>query len=336
MGYSEATEHGRISAVPLSHLSIEVGHFLMGELVNGTDDIRSQFRSIVALLDGFVRAAELEFGRRPRVSTCFLIDDYFRSDTDPRLILPKVLDVAKECGLTIDYLAREAGCAEVPAVMREGAVFMPEIPLAQIVRDRIVAEPRAWENGSVPPTTASGWLCNGVRSTGAEPGQAMHPERPPTPPEQMGRRFHSIFLDVEMSTTPASDMNGRTDTLRKWSCPFLAAVWQLMRLGVLRVDGRPVVEPMLWDPKKLWPDRWADLPAVVKLNKGAKPFAAYRSLSILPQRYLEIEHAVRVILDHVHLDQDVVQQVVRRGSGENVEVPRRVAERLAHYLLAGT
>lgn len=335
-GYSESTERGRISAVPLSHLSIEVGHFLMGDLVNGVDRIRAQFRCIVPLLDGFIRSAEIEFGRRPRVSTCFLIDDYFRPDTDPTTILDKVLGIAGECGLTIDYLAREAGCAQVPAVTRDGTVVRRAVPLAQIVRGRIVAEPREWENGSTPPTTESGWLCNGVRATGAVPGQAMHPEQRAMPPEQTGRRFHSIFLDVEMSRTTSTEENGRTETITQWSCPFLAAIWQLLRLGMLRVDGGPVVEPRLWDPATGWPAQWSDMPSVVQLNPRAKPFAAYRSLSILPQRYLEIEHAVRVILDHIHLDQDVVDQVVRRGSDEGVEVPRRVAERLAQHLLAGT
>ncbi|MGW5384429.1 SCO2522 family protein [Nocardia sp. NPDC003963] len=328
-GYSEASDLGRVSAVPLSHISVEVGHFLMQDLINGVDRIQQQFRRIVPLLDAFTRSAQLEFGGRARVSTCFLVDDYFRRDTEPGVILDKVLGTAAECGLTIDYLAREAGCADVPEVVREGVVRTPAIALAEMVRHRIVAEPYQGANGRRPPTAESGWLCNGKRATDREPGLAMHPEQEYQPPEEFGRRGHSVFLDVEMwNPNPAAG-------IPRWSCPYLAAIWQLLRLGMLRYEGRPPVEPQLWTRER-WPAHWEDLPSVVQLNERAKPFAAYRSLSILPMRYVGIEHAVRVILDHIQLDHEVVEQVIARGRDENVVVSRRVAERLEHHLLAGS
>ncbi|MFI1464947.1 SCO2522 family protein [Nocardia carnea] len=327
--YSEAGELGRVSAVPLSHISVEVGHFLMQDLVNGVDRIQKQFRRIVPLLDAFTRSAQDEFGDRARISTCFLVDDYFRPDTDPRVILDKILDTAHDCGLRIDYVAREAGCADVPEVVRDGIVRTPSIALAEMVRHRIVAEPYQGENGRRPPTAESGWLCNGKRATDQERGQALHPEQEYRPPEEFGRRGHSIFLDVEMW----DHSNQGVDT-PKWSCPYLAAIWQLLRLGMLRYEGRPPVEPQR-NPER-WPDRWEDLPSVIQIEPTAKPFAAYRSLSILPMRYVGIEHAVRVILDHIQLDHDVVEQVVERGRAENIAVSRRVAERLEHHLLAGS
>ena len=328
--YSEASELGRVSAVPLSHISVEVGHFLMQDLVNGVDRIQQQFRRIVPLLDAFTRSAQAEFGGRARISTCFLVDDYFRPDTDPGVILDKLLGTAAECGLRIDYLAREAGCADVPEVVRDGVVRTSSIALAEMVRHRIVAEPDQGANGRRPPTAESGWLCNGKRATDQEPGAALHPMQEYRPPEEFGRRGHSIFLDVEMWDHPNPDAD-----VPKWSCPYLAAIWQLLRLGMLRYDGRPPVEPQVWNRQR-WPDRWEDLPSVVQLEPNAKPFAAYRSLSILPMRYVGIEHAVRVILDHIQLDHEVVEQVVARGRAENITVSRRVAERLEHHLLAGS
>ncbi|MFI5720333.1 SCO2522 family protein [Nocardia sp. NPDC051750] len=328
--YSEAGELGQDRRVPLSHISVEVGHFLMQDLINGVDRIQQQFRRVVPLLDAFTRSAQAEFGGRARVSTCFLVDDYFRPDTDPGVILEKILGAAAECGLTIDYLAREAGCADVPEVVRDGIVRTPAIALAEMVRHRIVAEPYQGANGRRPPTAESGWLCNGIRATDREPGQAMHPEQEYRPPEEFGRRGHSIFLDVEMWDHPDPDVG-----TPKWSCPYLAAIWQLLRLGMLRYEGRSPVEPQLWSGQR-WPGHWEDLPSVIQLNENAKPFAAYRSLSILPMRYVGIEHAVRVILDHIQLDHEVVEQVVARGSRENVSVSRRVAERLEHHLLAGS
>ncbi|MEV5838976.1 SCO2522 family protein [Nocardia sp. NPDC052112] len=333
-GYSEATEHPRVAKVPLSHVSIEVGHFYMHDLANGEEKIRAQFRRIVPLVRAFTESAKIEFGPRARVSTCFLVDDYFRFDTNPGEILDRLLRNADECGLTIDYLAREAGCWEVPAA-EYGAVSAPRIELAELVRARIVAEPPEGANGRRPPTAESGWLCNGRRASDDPAEQAMHDE-PYEPAEEFGRREHSIFLDVEMWSKQTRKVNGRKEVFTKWSCPYLASIWQLLRLGMLRFDGMPVVEPQLWEPDTPWPGSWWEIPAVVQLNPRAKPFAAYRSLSLLPQRYLSIEHAVRVILDHIQLDEEVVDQIVARGNEEGIDVSRKVTERLTHFLLDGS
>ncbi|MET8876751.1 SCO2522 family protein [Nocardia sp. NPDC004604] len=333
-GYIEATERTRVAKVPLSHLSIEVGHFYMNDLSNGEERIRAQFRRIVPLVRAFTESAKDEFGPRARVSTCFLIDDYFRSDTDPAEILDKLLRNADECGLTIDYLAREAGCWEIPET-GDSAASTPRIKLAEMVRSRIVAEPPEGSNGRRPPTAESGWLCNGRRASDDSGGQALHDE-PYVPPEEFGRREHSIFLDVQMWSSYVRKVNGRDEVSIKWSCPYLASIWQLLRLGMLRFNGQPVVEPQLWQPSDGWPTRWWEMPAVLQLNPRAKPFAAYRSLSLLPQRYLGIEHAVRVILDHVQLDAEVIEQIVERGLEEGIIVPPKVTERLTHFLLDGS
>ncbi|TQM30948.1 hypothetical protein FB390_2586 [Nocardia bhagyanarayanae] len=331
-GYSEATESARLARVPLSHMSIEVGHFYMNDLTNGEDRIRTQFRRIVPLVGAYTEIAKSEYGPRARVSTCFLIDDYFRSDTNPGEILRKLLGIADECGLRIDYLAREAGCFEVPVAGPEG-VSVSRIPLADMVRSRIVPEPYEGTNGRRPPTMESGWLCNGKRANEGDSGQAMH-EEAYTPPEELGRREHSIFLDVEMWSR-RTKVNGRADGHTKWSCPYLASIWQLLRLGMLRMQGAPIVEPQPWGPGDEWPDNWWDMPAVLQLNPKAKPFAAYRSISLLPKRYLKIEAAVQLILDHIQLDDDVVDQIVSRGREEGITLPRKVTDRIGHVLLDG-
>ncbi|WP_216908050.1 SCO2522 family protein [Nocardia noduli] len=333
-GYTEATEHARVSAVPLSHLSIEVGHFYMHDLTAGPGPIKAQFRRIAPLVRALTEIAEDDFGENPRVSTCFLIDDYFRRDTVPERILDDLLGAADECGLRIDYLAREAGCWEVPAVVRDGVVRTPAIALAEHVRGRIVQEPQVGHNGTRPPASESGWLCNGKRESGGKPGQSMHADEPYEYPEEFGRREHSIFLDVEMWNLERTRRGAETGT--KWSCPYLASIWQLLRLGLLRYDGRPAVEPQPWSRDSPRHDSWWEMPSIIQLNPAAKPFAAYRSLSILPQRYVGIEYAVRVIMDHIRLDAEVVDQVVERGAREGITVPRRAAERLSHHLLPGS
>jgi hypothetical protein len=330
-GYSEATEQPRIASVPLSHLSIEVGHFYLNEITSDIERVTAEFRRIVPLVSAFIESAKVQFGPNTRVSTCYLIDDYFHPDTDPSAILTKLLDAAEESGLVIDYLARESGCWRASKFV-EGVAIGEPIPVAEMVAARIVAEPAPPSTGRRPPTAESGWLCNGRRSSEDEHNQAMR-RRTYRPPEEFGRREHSIFLDVELWSRHVVD----GVTVTRWSCPFLAAVWHLLRLGMLRYHGGVVADPQPWRREDLAPRRWSDLPPVVQLNPSAAPFAAYKTLSMLPKRYIGIEHAVRLVLDHLDLDDDVVEQTITRGAGEvpPVPVPRKVSDRLSHLLLDG-
>ncbi len=51
-----------------------------------------------------------------RVSTCFLIDDYFSRFSSPAEVIPMVLAAAEREGVEIDYLARESACASANGV----------------------------------------------------------------------------------------------------------------------------------------------------------------------------------------------------------------------------
>ncbi|GAA5097519.1 SCO2522 family protein [Nocardia iowensis] len=337
MGYCEEAERARIDQVPLSHLSIETGHFCLNEIADDVGRVVREFRRIAPLVEAFIAATRVQFGPRARVSTCYLIDDYFQPDTDPREILGKLLTAADETGLRIDYLARESGCWEAEPFV-DGAPSDETIRLAEMVAARIVAEPEiSSSTGRRPPTAESGWLCNGRRSSLDEPAQAMRVQ-PYRPPEEFGRREHSIFLDVQLWSKRTEIVNGHTEVHTKWSCAFLASVWHLLRLGMLRYDGAAVVVPQPWHAGDGWPSRWREIPAVVQLNPDAAPFAAYKTLSMLPKRYLSIEHSVRLILDHVDLDGDVVDQIITRGIRDEVpvKVSRKVTERLSHLLLDGS
>ncbi|MBU3065794.1 hypothetical protein KO481_30250 [Nocardia sp. NEAU-G5] len=354
-GYSEATERPRIAPVPLSHLSIEVGHFTLKSIVEDPDSIRAEFRRIVPLVAAFTESARIQFETEPRISTCYLIDDYFLDDSDtarnPAKVLPRLLKAADEAGLRIDYLARESACAQT-SIFADGVPLGEPIPVAEMVAARLVPEPAPDDNGGRPPTAESGWLCNGRRSSLSEPTQAMRP-RTYVPPKAFSEYEHTIFIDVELWSRAVVDGAEQT----RWSCPFLAAVWHLLRLGMLRHNGEPVVVPQPhaltepepapeWDgsglkdganlPDSAWPQRWADVPPVIQLHSDAQPFAAYQTLSMLPKRYIEIEHAVRVILDHLDLDEDVTDQIVTAGAAEGIPVSAKVSERQSHLLLDGS
>lgn len=330
--YAEATASTRVEDVALAHVSIEAGHFYMSDLINGEQAIAAQFRRVAPLLDAFTELARQEFAEaaggpsRVRVSTCFLLDDYFQNDADPRQVVPKLLRIAADCGVRIDYLGSEAGCDKHLRRLHDE----PRVPLAQMVADSVVAEPAPGSTGRRPPTAESGWLCNGSRSSDDEPGQAMEVNY--RHPVEFSAHNHSIFLDVEMWRDRGAGRQPR-DVL--WSCPFLASVWQLLRLGMLREEGKAIVRADYWDPDQEWPARWDQFPSVIRLQEHAAPFAAFRSLSLLPQRYLGIEHAVRTILEHVALDEVVVGMIAQRAQQQGVPMTEFVTDRLSHHFLSG-
>ncbi|WP_200926620.1 SCO2522 family protein [Sphaerimonospora mesophila] len=304
--FGEVTAERRIAAAPLSHVSVELGHLYMEDFEAGPDRLRRLFRR-VAPWAGAVRSTweERMPGRQARVSTCFLVDDYFSRFSSPAESVPMVLDAAADSGLSIDYLARESACAEP----------------AGLVEDRLVDDPPPGANGSRPPVKETGWLCNGMRSPQAGAAvQAMGKAQRWAPPAQNAKRGHSIFVDVELW-----DESGQH---RTWSCPFLAAVWQLLRLGLLRDAGRLPLRPV---PRpSAWPTDWDALPPIVQLNEQAPPFTAYTTMSVLSSRFLPVELAVRTILSQVAVDAEVLRQVAGRSEGEGIRLDEEIVDRISY------
>lgn len=145
------------------------------------------------------------------------------------------------------------------------------------------------------------------------------------PPQESARRRHSIFIDVELWDEP--------DGHRIWSCPMLAAVWQLMRLGLLRDRGRPVVTPQDWtDPR--FPDSWDDLPAVIRLRPDASAFAAYTTLSVLSPRFLPVELAVRTILSQFACDRNILAEATGRAARDAMKLPDELVDRIRYVFAA--
>lgn len=329
--FREASAERRVASVPLSHLSLELGHLYMEDFAAGPQHLREHFHQVAPWANaarqacaGDLQSQRSQQGRyspearrtRARISTCFLVDDYFTPFSSPSELVPELMSAAREAGLEIDYLARESGCAEADGVT-----------LARLVEDRLVADPPPDTNGSRPPAAEVGWLCNGQRSPVSSAAEAMDAVPPWTPPVQNAARRHSIFLDVELWDW--DERNGR----RTWSCPFLAAVWQLLRLGLLRHNGESVAAAQQW--QGALPKNWNELPAVTQLNPTAAPFSAYRTLSILSTRFLPIEHAVRTILSQTAVDRDVLSQVVTRSQGEDIQLPLELVDRI-NYVFVGT
>ena len=284
--------------VALAHLSIELGHLYMEDFRMGAERLREHFRRVAP----WARAAAGDVAaRQPRVSTCFLIDDYFTRFSTPAKVVSSLVEAAAESGLTIDYVARESGCA------RAG-----EVDLAMLVQQHLVDEPVEGANGGRPVTSDSGWLTNGERS----PVDSQW-----RPPRQSVVRNHSIFVDIELWR---DEPGGRL-----WSCPFLAAVWQLQRLGLIRHRGEPVAEPVPVAVTEL-PGDWDEMPAIVRLNPKAAALRAYRTFSVLDSRFLQVELAVRTILGQVAIDQAVAEQVSERAKAEGIDLPPETVNRIGY------
>ena len=302
-----------VRKVALSHLSIELGHLYHDDFAAGRPRLLAQFRTIRPWVEAATGACAAEVGARtPRVSTCFLIDDYFTRFSTPSAVIADLVATAGEAGLGIDYVARESGCAVADGV-----------EVATLVRQHLVAEPPVGDNGSRPPTAVSGWLSNGERG-GDGPGSAMAAPRAWQPPRQSAVQNHSIYVDIELWNGPADEP--------LWSCPFLAAVWQLQRLGLIRHLGEPVAEPRRMSVAEV-PDDWDRMPPVIQLNPKAAPFRAYRTFSALETRFLPIELAVRTILGQVAVDPAVAEQVRDRAGRDGLTLPDETVNRVRYAFL---
>ncbi|MEV8503496.1 SCO2522 family protein [Actinoplanes sp. NPDC051475] len=312
--FTEETAAPVLRSVALSHLSIELGHLYMDDFKAGPQRLREQFARVAPWAGAARRiAADEPAGRVPRVSTCFLIDDYFTRFGSPDEVITMLVAAAAEAGLEIDYVARESGCA-----LADG------VDLARLVEQHLVSEPWEGTDGSRPPPSVTGWLTNGERSPEQEPDFAMAGRRPWQPPRQSAVQNHSIFLDIELWSGPADD--------RLWSCPFLAAVWQVQRLGLLRHLGEPVAEPRPLALDDL-PATWDGLPPVGQLRPQAAPFRAYRTFSVLGSRFLPIELAVRTILGQVAIPPAITDGIRRRAEGEGLTLPEEFVDRIRYAFI---
>jgi hypothetical protein len=317
--FHETSAEHRVESVPFAHLSIELGHLYMEEFAAGPEALRRNFRKVAPWAAAARQACAMSVpNKQPRISTCFLIDDYFSRFGSPREVIPQLVDAAREADLEIDYVGRESACAQADGVS-----------LAALVQGRLVDEPPPGTTGKRPPVTQSGWLCNGERSASSisTQAEAMSQITPWRPPAENAAERHSIFIDTEL-------WKDRSDGSRLWSCPFLAAVWQLLRLGLIRDTGRAVAQPKLWTAERgELPKDWDELPPIVKLNPTAPSFTAYSTYTVLAGSFLPVEHAVRTILSQVAIEDAVAQQVFDRARGDRLTLPIAPVDRIGYAFL---
>ena len=113
--FLETSAAEKVESLPLSHVSVEVGHLYMEDFVEGEGAVRRTFAAAAPWLQTAQTPQAVGCEKKSvRVSTCFLIDDYFSRFASPAEVLPMVLAAAEREGVQIDYLARESACAGWP------------------------------------------------------------------------------------------------------------------------------------------------------------------------------------------------------------------------------
>jgi hypothetical protein len=295
---------GEDAAVALSHLSIEVGHVDPQSLWRGPEHLKHHLQRVTPWL-GPARTAYVNADSGARTSTCFLVDDYTAPIPPPSEVIPKLLEAAGQCGIGIDYLVRESAYAG-----RDARSLARHIENGTAHGDsRPAGEPGL-------SVATSGWLSDGERRP-----SSLTAGGPVVVDSKQIEPSDSIFMDIRLWPGNSSGQG--------WSCSFLAAAWQLSRLGLVDVTGRPYGMP--WEKSSL--SRWDELPPVIQLNQDAAPFHAYRTVSILESQYLPIEAAVRVILKRVS-EPEMLKRLAAQGGREDARLPEKLVDRI-NYVFVG-
>lgn len=239
-------------SLPTADLSIEVWHAYAREFHN-PGQLEAMFKSAKYLVSVCTNVAKQK-DPAATVSTVFLFDDAnIRSSTKPYKYLEKIQDASQAAGIEIDYVAREKSFA------KWGNAVIDTLQEKQI-KDSFKVRRSPMGVADLRPH-GYGPSCKHTGSDHAECGLEI-----------------SVPLYMD-------SINKKGYAAREWSCPLLASLWQLERLGRLSEPMTPVdVSEQLPIQK-----RWHELPEVMQLNPDAAPFHAKEIMSILPNSFMNVE-----------------------------------------------
>ena len=270
-----------------AELSIEVGHLYLRDLA-GLDDTDWKERVRNRIVTGLASVAptiKRYLDHKKSVSIVVMIDDYFaESDTSPGrdAVADAVQEVASDLSDRYDEILRNKYGWKSPL----------RITYISFESSLALTVDRLYNRIEFPGR----WLSNDQhgRSRSSERHEAiigMSEVENAGRQKSRTRRLHTIHLDVELYSEETSSCNA--SPRRIWSCPILAAWWQLTRLGLLRdQSGSPSV-----------PEGTIalSLPEGMSGPNSTPSFFAKRTLTVLSPEFLEVEVAVRTILSRVQL-----------------------------------
>ena len=191
--------------------------------------------------------------------------------------------------------------------------------------DRLVPIPTPGTDGS-PPADAGDRLALERRRSPDPSRSSMKRSNAWQPPVETNARRHSVFVDVELWDEAAGK--------RVWSCAMLAAVWQLLRLGLLRTTagccraaaaGRAGRDGL--------PETGTSCRRCSSSSRGPRRSPRTAPSSILDQRFLSVEHAVRVILSQVRQDPEAIASLADRAEREGLRPVDDVLGRVGYVFM---
>jgi hypothetical protein len=271
----------------MAHLSVEIAHVYLGELTE-----QAVNKAINAAIDRVGPVVDrLTKDRGRAVSTCVLIDDYFESKgPTPQEAVEIFKNAAARLGFRLDWIAFEADCAAAADYFFDN--LYPQPRFGESSHGGLYGEPNRLSR------SGQSWISN---------GDPTRETKTPRSRRFLGREAKylsgkvrpeiatSIALDVEIAKAGSQS----DDSALMWSCPFLAACWQLIRLGCWREPSGGMLAP-----KRL-----------LAVSDRPPPFFARRTLSHLPSRYLRVEHAVQVILAQLAIDDRARREIDPHAEG---------------------
>lgn len=248
-------------------LSIELPHVYLFDFIKNPNIVETSVQGVLPIYTVLKNRFSSD---EHSVSTCVMIDDYFlragQADTVDELI-NAYLDVCERYSIQLNYIVREGSCSSTVEKLLH---LISEAP-----------RPGAGSRGGIRDQLAPdrNWLSNGdaLRITyqsevaGKLGSRWMELDTKPT----RANYNHSVFLDVQLK----GDVKG----VDMYSCPVLAAWWQLIRLGLDQHDGMSLVPP-----------------DTIVVNDDVS-FFSKRAFSFLDSRFIEVEHAVNCILSNLSL-----------------------------------
>lgn len=308
-----------VSVSARAGISLEVAHLYLGELDEvAAREALTQARPWVEMVRGQASQS---------VSVVALVDDYFEAPRDaPSAQEACVLleRLGEESGVPLDHVVYESSMAPVAEWMLEHLIEEPRPGAGVRSLSAVPEAPNHLHNGDVPRElhTAKNTAGAGGSKGNENPLVALYEGEENTEAQTDAARLdprhrHGLYLDHQLWFDDNQE--------RVYSCPLLAAAWQLVRLGVLldpprgmRVDPSPDGRPK--NSHKVRPD--------------APPLPALHTLSVLDSRFLEIEHAVQVILGSLRAPASLLEGLQHGPPDSPAGRPGQLARERVSYVLA--
>lgn len=290
-----------------SFLSIELPHFYISQFSEKPDIIEKGLAASKIFLDPIVAILEK---KKKNYSTVCLVDDYFvrkGQENEIEKFIQSYRNACEKLSIRLDYIVFEGQCS------KSVKNFPPILP-----------EPNQGAGSRGGPYTNQlsdnkDWLSNGdvFRDKYIDVNQGfganfLSNELSDIKPH----KEHALFLDVQLSKPGESkNLAYLNEEKLVYSCPFLAAWWQLIRLGMHSdEDGNFLIPENSWQ------------------RDGAHPMTAERTLTFVAPDFLPVEHAVNCILNNVIPSDKQLRHLNRTGKTENGKPTLSLANRLSYVI----